>query len=105
MELTQQKMKTLQHIKTYPFTEKHLQRFRKELKKAGNFDELMLKKKALKRYLGMKYICLIKDIEGYKHKHLKGIYKSLHPMYDTEMPYIFWSSLYEILLESEAKNI
>jgi len=92
------------NLKTFPFTEKHFQKFRKELNKAGSFDSLMLKKGALKRQGGMKYICLINDIQEYKRRHLKGIYATLWNMYDTEMPYVFWSNMYEILLEHEAKS-
>lgn len=85
--------------KYFPFTSAHFEKFRKELNKAGSFDALMFKKQALKRYRGMKYIALYNDIEKYKEKHLTGVYKTLRPMYDTEMPYIFWSELYESLLK------
>jgi len=95
---------TRNNLKIFPFSGKHLEKFRKELDQAGNFDNLMLKKGALKRQGGMKYICLIKDIQEYKRRHLKGIYATLWPMYDTEMPYVFWSNMYEILLEHEAKS-
>jgi hypothetical protein len=37
------------------------------------------------------------DIEGYKEKYLTGVYESLRPLYKTEVPYVFWSRLYELL--------
>ena len=97
-------MITQQNIKTFPFTEKHFEKFRRELIKAGNFDNLMLKKNALKRIRGMKHICLYQDIDGYRKKHLKGVYRTLRETYDTEMPYVFWSNLNKLLSESEAEN-
>ncbi len=61
----------------------------------------MIEKLALKEERGTKYIALYNDIEKYKRKYLTGVYQSLWPMYDTEMPYIFWLDLYEMLLHLE----
>lgn len=91
------------NIKIFPFTEEHLKRFRKEMDKAGGFDELMLEKKALSKKLEMKFIPQYHNIEEYKEKFLTGEYESLRQFYDTEMPYVFWSLLNETLRRSEKK--
>ena len=78
--------------------------FKKELKIAGGFEALMFKKHAMHGKMGMKYIGLYKDIEKYKSTFLTGVYESLRPMYDTEMPYVFWSALHEILLNIKRKQ-
>ena len=57
----------------------------------------MLKKEALKRKNGMTIITVIKDIEGYRKKYLTGVYESLQTNYNTEVPYVFWGKLYEML--------
>lgn len=75
------------------FTKVQLNAFKKELKQAGGFDALMLKKEALKAKLQMKYICLQKNIEDYRSKFLIGIYEPLKKYYDTEVPYVFWSAM------------
>ncbi len=90
--------------KIFPFSDAHLAKFKIELTKAGCFDSLMLKKKALKRKKGIKYISLYYDIEMYKRNFLTGVYVSLRQFYDTEMPYVFWSDMYEALLKREAEN-
>ena len=97
-------MPTNNDIKTFPFTKEHIKEFKRELKFAGGFDELMLKKHAIQRKMGMKYIGLYTDIEKYKNNFLTGVYESLRPMYDTEMPYIFWSDLNEIISAKKAKK-
>ena len=91
--------------KTSPFTEDHLIKFRNELDDAGSFFKLMLRKKAISRRMGMKYIRIHNDIEKYKRKYLTGGYTSLHEVYETEMPYIFWNEMYEVLLMREEENI
>jgi hypothetical protein len=91
-------------LKIFPFTQEHIKEFKKELKRAGGFEELMSQKQAMQGKMGMKYIGLYKDIQEYKNKFLTGVYESLRPMYDTEMPYVFWSALHEILLNKEAKK-
>lgn len=83
--------------KTYPYTFDQLKYFKKEIEEAGGVDELMFKKGALKEHNGMRMITTYKDIEGYKEKHLIGVYKSLRNNYNTEVPYVFWSKLYELL--------
>lgn len=92
-------------MKTFPFTEKQLETFRNELDEAEGFLNLMQKKKAITNKMGMKYISLYNDIEKYKTKFLTGEYESLRPMYDTEMPYIFWTAMYEMLLKTEKERI
>ena len=71
---------------------------------AGSFDELMLQKKAIQRKMGMKYIEIYKDIDQYKSTFLTGAYESLRPFYETEMPYVFWSALHEIILNNDEKQ-
>ena len=93
------------NTKTFPFTEDHLNKLREELDDAGSYFNLMLRKKAISRKLGMKHITLYNDIEKYKRKYLTGVYESLHPYYETEMPYIFWSAMYEMLLKTEQENV
>ena len=83
--------------KTYPFTIDQLKYFRAELRDAGGFDELMLKKEALKQDGEFTMIVMNKDQEKYKRKHLTGIYKSLQVSYNTEVPYVFWGRMYEML--------
>jgi len=84
-------------IKTYPYTFDQIRQFKKEIEDAGGIDELMIKKKALKRSKGTTIILRYKDIEGYKKKYITGVYESLQNNYATEVPYVFWSKLYELL--------
>ena len=95
----------MNNLHTFPFRYEHFRKFSYELKSAGSFDALMLKKQALKRQSGMKYITLYYNKEEYKRKFLTGAYLSLRPMYDTEMPYLFWSDLQAMLLKMKAKNV
>ncbi|HKR03961.1 MAG TPA: hypothetical protein VJY62_04930 [Bacteroidia bacterium] len=97
-------MAKLNEIETFPFRKEHLKQFKKELKMAGSFDELMLQKKAIQRKMGMKYIEIYKDIDQYKSTFLTGAYESLRPFYETEMPYVFWSALHEIILNNDEKQ-
>lgn len=83
--------------KTYPYTFDQLNFFKKEIEEAGGVDELMIKKEALKRKKGMTIIAIYNDIEGYRKKYLTGIYESLSTNYKTEVPYVFWSKLFEML--------
>ena len=83
--------------KTNPFTKEHLQYFKNEIEQAGGTDELMIKKEALEKVEVMTMIRTCKDIEGYKKKHLIGVYESLRPIYTTEVPYVFWNRLYVLL--------
>ena len=87
----------MQKNATYPYTRDQLKYFKAELREAGGVDELMIKKEALKRNGEMTLIVTIKDIEGYKRKHLTGIYKPLQAVYNTEVPYVFWSRVYDML--------
>ena len=81
--------------KIYPFTEEHLQQFEKEMDDAEGFDLLMLEKEALNIDDGTSVVKMYADKEAYKRKHLTGVYKSLHPHYDTEVPYFFWGKMFE----------
>ncbi len=90
--------------KTFPFTSDQLIKLREELDDAGSFTNLMIKKKAITHKLGMKYISMYNDIEKYKAKYLTGVYETLQPFYETEMPYVFWSDMYDVLLKGEAEN-
>ncbi len=82
---------------TYPFTFYQLKYFESEIKEAGGFDELMLRKEALQLFKDMMMIAKYVDIEGYKDKYITGVYKPLRKLYKTEVPYVFWSKLYEKL--------
>lgn len=90
--------------KTYPFTEKHLLQFEKEINEAGGFEELMLKKNALRHESEKSEIMIYPAITEYKEKYLVGEYESLRPHYDTEAPYIFWGCMYEQLQKSHPHN-
>jgi hypothetical protein len=79
------------------FTLQQLKYFENEIKEAGGVDELMLRKEALKLVKDMTMIATYKDIEGYKEKYLTGVYQSLRTHYYTEVPYVFWSKLYDAL--------
>jgi hypothetical protein len=93
-------------LKYYPFSSAQLQQFKRELNKAGGFYSLMIAKQALEERMGMKYITLYTNINRYKYQFLTGVYRSLRPMYDTSMPFIFWSDMYETLqlLPEEAEK-
>ena len=98
-------MPNANEIKTFPFIKEHMETFKQEMEKAGGFDELMFQKKALQRRFGMKYIRKYRNIKKYKSKFLTGVYESLQPFYDTEIPYIFWNALYEVILKEYGEVI
>ncbi len=83
-----------------PFNTKHLVKYKRELKRAGDFNALMLKKQALQTKDAMTFIALHHDIEDYKLKFLRGGYATLRPHYNTEVPYVFWSKLHLMLINS-----
>ena len=86
----------------YPFTLKHLVKFRRELRKEGSFERLMVKKKALKVKDGAYFIALHnEDVELYRMKFLIGIYATLRPYYNTHTPFIFWSSMHLELVKAK----
>ncbi len=89
-------------IDTFPFTERHLKKLRREIREAGDFHELMIRKEALERKNGMKYIPHYYDIEGYRKKHLTGVYASLREFYDTDIPFLFWSEMEQELAKLDA---
>lgn len=96
--------KTVQEEKTesekeriHPFTIEQLRHFETEIIEAGGVDELMLLKEALIRTESEIMIATHKDIEGYKLKYLNGIYEPLREIYYTEVPYVFWSKLFDVL--------
>lgn len=89
-------------FKTYPFTEEQLLCFSNELKKAGgDFDALMIEKKALELHGGSLEIVIYKDIEDYKQKFLTGVYEPLRAHYDTEAPFILWGQLFEAHIQAQ----
>ena len=89
--------------KPYFYTTDQLQHFKNEIKEAGGVDELMLKKKALKQNGESTMIATYKDIEGYREKFIIGVYEPLQPYYSTEVPYVFWSLMYDALRKSDIK--
>ena len=92
------------NVRTFPFTKKQLAALREEINEAGNFFDLMVKKKALKGKMGMKYITLLYNSQNYKQEQLTGVYEPLRSFYDTDMPFIFWNLMYQTLLRVEAKK-
>ncbi len=80
-------------LDTFPFTEIHIKKFKEELDQAGGFENLMVKKMALKKEDGMTFVALFSDIESYRQSFLRGAYESLQEFYDTEIPYEFWAEL------------
>ena len=80
-----------------PFTTEQLVFFRGEVMRAGDFDALMLDKKALKLDGVTLVVALYEDIESYKEKYLTGIYEPLRKYYDTQAPYMFWGQMNEML--------
>lgn len=78
--------------------------FEKEIKKAGGFDELMIKKNALERVDGHSYIIKYQNAENYRTKFLTGKYRVLRPFYNTKVPYSFWSQLYMALKKKKGTS-
>ena len=76
------------------YTSKQLALFAKEIKKAGGFDELMIKKQALEPKNGAYAILKYEKVKEYKKKYLTRDYKSLRPCFNTKVPYSFWSQMY-----------
>ncbi|HEX5002636.1 MAG TPA: hypothetical protein VFW78_09060 [Bacteroidia bacterium] len=97
MNLKTNNTKQNKKIYLFPFSEKQLKHFQDEIEEAGGFHELMYLKKALIKQYGMKYINSYKNKYLYRSKYLNGIYKSLWSFYDTEIPFIFWSAMYDTL--------
>jgi hypothetical protein len=95
------KNKNQKEANTFPFTESHIKKFKSELEQAGGFEELMVKKKAMKKENEITFVTTFDEIESYKKAFLTGEYESLQPFYDTEMPYTFWIELYRILQRRE----
>lgn len=91
--------------KTYPYTFDQLRHFRDEMKEAGGIDELMIQKRALRRDGKSTRILTQKNIDAYKRKYLTGVYESFRNNYQTEVPYVFWSKLYELVQRYEGKEI
>jgi len=87
-------------IKPHPFTGEQLNHFINELKESGGVDELMLEKEAIKKDGETPTILNYENIEEYKNKYLTGIYESLRKDFNTTVPYVFWSRLYEVLLKA-----
>ena len=70
---------------------------KEELEKAGGFENLMIKKFAMRKEDGNTYVIKHEDIEGYKEVFLTGIYDSLKEFYDANTPYSFWTELNDIV--------
>ena len=81
-----------------------LEKFKEELSEAGGFEQLMLKKGAIKTEKGLTYVISYRDIKWYKRIYLTGVYKPLREIYDTEIPYQFWSTFSEALNDIEKKQ-
>jgi len=96
-------MSKIDDLKTFPFTREQIEAFKKEINDAGGFENLMFKKKALQIYNGREIVTSERKIEKYKLKFLTGLYESLRPMYDTEIPYFFWNTLHEIILKEHGE--
>jgi hypothetical protein len=75
--------------------------FAEEIKKAGNFDELMIKKQAVEPRNGAYAILTYENISEYKRKYLTKHYQSLRPYFNTKVPYSFWCQLYMALRREE----
>ncbi len=88
---------------TFPFTKAQLRFFRRELGKAESTDELMKQKEALKTDDSTTVIAIYKDQQEYKEKFLTGVYEPLREYYNTDVPYVFWSKLYDALLAVNPK--
>ena len=84
-------------METFPFSESHIVRFKNELEKAGSFEELMIKKLALRRENGAITVLKFTDVDNYKEIFLNGVYASLKEFYDIDVPYLFWSELHKVV--------
>lgn len=89
----------------HPFTKEQVKHFLNELKEAGGVEELMIKKQSITKSEEKTFIVSYKNIEEYKQKHLTGIYENLRDIYKTEVPYVFWSKLYDKLSDEEKAQV
>lgn len=80
-----------------PFTIEQLVFFKGEVMRAGDFDALMIDKKALKLDGVTLVVALYENIEEYKEKFLTGIYEPLRKYFDTQAPYMFWGEMNDML--------
>lgn len=80
-------------MNTFPFTTAQIIQFQSEMQGAGGFLKLMYAKEAIEIKKGLNIISVHSDIKKYKLKYLTGNYTSLHSMYDTDIPIIFWVEL------------
>jgi len=104
MNITNRKTKYELRIFLFPFNERQLKYFGNEIDKAGGFHELMFKKNALERRRGMKFISNYKNKSIYRRKYLIGLYKPLRQYYDTEIPFTFWSVMYDMLQRLKSRH-
>lgn len=89
---------------TVSYTKKQLAQFKRELKKAGGFDELMFEKGAFERRDNSILISKYHDKQNeYKEKFLVGEYESLRPYFNSEVPYVFWTKLYKAVKDKFPK--
>jgi hypothetical protein len=96
-------MKNFFNYKTV--TNEHLSLLEKELNEAGSFNEFMFRKNAFVRKNESIMIVIYNNVEEYKEKFLTGEYKSLHHIYNTKVPYTFWSKLYIELRRRKTTDI
>ncbi|MBN4051394.1 hypothetical protein JYU16_01120 [bacterium AH-315-M05] len=88
------------------FTWEQLVEFSRELRKAGSFDKLMLKKEAIRREGGSTEIVRHPDREAYAKRHWTGVYaEPEHHPYKTDVPYVYWSQMYEELERQRGRNL
>ena len=84
-------------VKIYPFTIEQLQFLNKEIDEAGDINDLLVKKEAMIKNEHKNIIARYHDVEGYKKKHLIGIYQPLRRFYRTKIPFTFWLKMITIL--------
>lgn len=88
----------------FAFTPEQLKYFQKEMDEVGGAHELMLQKEALHENGEMVVLSIPMGIQYYKEKHLIGIYEPLQSLFDTEIPLVFWSRVYDGALTKLEEN-
>lgn len=91
--------------KTYPYTPAQLSRFAEEIRLAGGFKNLMLKKEALQKRNALQYSLCYHNPYAYEDKYLVDVYKPLRHLFKTETPYTFWNEMYQKLKSVETGGI
>ncbi len=90
-------MTTFSYFKSKPYSPQQLAYFEAEIKEAGSFELLMVKKEAMLQKNRIEFTVLKQDRVSYPLKHLTGIYKSLRPLYNTDTPFTFWVAMHQKL--------